>query len=211
MKLLHIDSSITGANSISRQVSAEVVSAWQASDPGLQVTYRDLEREPLPHLDSRLLGAALAGWASEDAAIGPEVATNAAVLQEFLDADVVVIGAPMYNFAISSQLKAWIDRLLIGGKTFRYTQAGPVGLAGGKKVIIVSSRGGLYAPGMPNEAMDFQERYLRSALGFIGIDDIDVVRAEGVAIGPEQREAALKAALAHAPRTATQPFSIAAA
>jgi FMN-dependent NADH-azoreductase len=133
------------------------------------------------------------------------------MLQEFLDADVVVIGAPMYNFAISSQLKAWIDRLLIGGKTFRYTEAGPVGLAGGKKVIIVSSRGGLYTPGMPNEALDFQERYLRAALGFIGIDDVEVVRAEGVAIGPEQREAALKAALAHAPRTASQALSIAAA
>ncbi len=188
MKLLHIDSSITGANSISRQISAEVVAAWRAKDPTLQVTYRDLEREKLPHLDSRLLGAAFAGWTSDDASIAPEVATSAAMLQEFLDADVVVIGAPMYNFAISSQLKAWIDRLLIGGKTFRYTEAGPVGLAGGKKVIIVSSRGGLYTPGMPNEALDFQERYLRAALGFIGIDDVEVVRAEGVAVGPEQRE-----------------------
>jgi FMN-dependent NADH-azoreductase len=211
MKLLHIDSSITGANSISRQVSAEVVRAWGAQDPSLQVAYRDLERERLPHLDSRLLGAALAGWSSEDAAIGPEVASSAAMLQEFLDADVVVIGAPMYNFAISSQLKAWIDRLLIAGKTFRYTEAGPVGLAGGKKVIVVSSRGGLYTPGMPNEALDFQERYLRAALGFMGIDDVEVVRAEGVAFGPEQRQAALDAALAHAPRTAAQPLSMAAA
>jgi FMN-dependent NADH-azoreductase len=211
MKLLHIDSSITGANSISRQVSAEVVRAWGAQDPSLQVAYRDLERERLPHLDSRLLGAALAGWSSEDAAIGPEVASSAAMLQEFLDADVVVIGAPMYNFAISSQLKAWIDRLLIAGKTFRYTEKGPVGLAGGKKVIVVSSRGGLYTPGMPNEALDFQERYLRAALGFMGVDDVEVVRAEGVAFGPEQRQAALESALAHAPRTAGQPLSMAAA
>jgi FMN-dependent NADH-azoreductase len=211
MKLLHIDSSITGANSISRQVSAEVVSAWRARDPRLEVAYRDLDRERLPHLDSRLLGAAFAGWTSGDAAIGSEVATSAAILQEFLDADVVVIGAPMYNFGISSQLKTWLDRVLIAGKTFRYTANGPVGLAGGKKVIIVSSRGGLYTPGMPNEAMDFQERYLRGALAFMGIDDVEVVRAEGVAIGPEQREAALKAALAQAPQTAAQPFSIAAA
>ena len=211
MKLLHVDSSITGPGSISRQVSAEVVRAWRERVPGLDVTYRDLERERLSHLDSRLLGAAFAGWANADPAIEAEVAQARALLADFLAADIVVIGAPMYNFAISSQLKAWLDRLLIAGQTFRYTETGPVGLAGGKKVIIVSSRGGLYSPGAPNEALDFQERYLRATLAFIGIDDVEVVRAEGVAIGPDQRKAATTAALAHAARTAPESFPLAAA
>jgi FMN-dependent NADH-azoreductase len=102
----------------------------------------------------------------------------------------------MYNFTIASQLKAWLDRIVIAGKTFRYTEAGAKGLAGGKRVIIASSRGGLYAPGMPQQANDFQETYLRAILGFMGIKDIEVVRAEGIAYGPEQREAAMRAALA---------------
>ena len=125
--------------------------------------------------------------------------TGAAALDEFLDAEIVVIGAPMYNFTIPSQLKAWIDHIIIAGKTFRYSETGAEGLAGGKKVIIASSRGGLYAPGTPQAANDFQERYLRTVLGFIGIEDIDIVRAEGLGFGPEQREAAMRAALASVP------------
>jgi len=109
---------------------------------------------------------------------------------------ILVIGAPMYNFTIPSQLKAWFDRIIITGKTFSYSEAGAKGLAGGKKVIVASSRGGLYAPGTPQEANDFQEPFLRAILGFIGIKDIEIVRAEGVAYGPEQREAAMRAALA---------------
>lgn len=123
-------------------------------------------------------------------------ATSADVLEEFLGADIVVIGAPMYNFTIPSQLKAWLDRVIIAGKTFSYSEAGAKGLAGGKKVIVASARGGLYAPGMPMAANDFQETYLRAILGFIGIEDINIVRAEGLAYGPEQREAAMRAALA---------------
>src|SRR5579864_4032677 len=176
MKLLHIDSSITGANSISRQVSAEVVKSWRERVPGLTVIYRDLEQDRLPHVDSRLVGALFAGWKSEDPAIQADVAEARAILDEFLSADIVVVGAPMYNFAVSTQLKTWLDRILIGGETFRYTERGPVGLAGGKKVIIVSSRGGLYSPGAPNEALDFQERYLKAAFAFVGVDDIEVVR-----------------------------------
>ena len=118
------------------------------------------------------------------------------MVDEFLDADIVVIGAPMYNFAIPSQLKAWFDRIVIAGKTFSYSEAGAKGLAGGKKIIVASSRGGLYAPGTPQEANDFQEPYLRAILGFIGIKDIEIVRAEGMAYGPEQREAAMRVALA---------------
>jgi FMN-dependent NADH-azoreductase len=195
MKLLHIDSSILGEASASRQLSSAIVRALTGAMPGLAIVRRDLDADPIPHLDSRSL-----------ATVRPDIAAGAAshvaddkgaaALEEFLGADIVVIGAPMYNFAIPSQLKAWFDRIVIAGKTFRYTEAGAVGLAGGKRVIIASSRGGLYAPGTPYAANDFQEAYLRAILGFIGIEDINFVRAEGLAFGPEQRETAIRTALA---------------
>ena len=181
MKLLHIDSSILGEASASRELSAAIVQAVTRAMPGAEIIRRDLDADPIPHLDSGLLAATLKG---------------SAVLDEFLGADIVVIGTPMYNFTIPSQLKAWLDRIVIVGKTVRYTEAGAQGLMGDKKVIIASSRGGLYAPGMPQQANDFQETYLRAILGFIGIEDIDVIRAEGIALGPEQRDAAMRAALA---------------
>jgi FMN-dependent NADH-azoreductase len=195
MKLLHIDSSILGEASASRQLSAAIVQALTRAMPDIEVVRRDLDADPIPHLDSRLL-----------AAVRPDIAANgtadvaaekgAAVLEEFLGADIVVIGAPMYNFTIASQLKAWFDRIIIGGKTFRYTEAGAKGLTGGKKVIIASARGGLYMPGTPQAANDFQETYLRAILGFIGIEEIEIVRAEGLALGSEQRETSMRAALA---------------
>jgi FMN-dependent NADH-azoreductase len=123
-------------------------------------------------------------------------------VQEFLDADVVVIGAPMYNFTISSQLKAWIDRVSVAGKTFRYTEQGAEGLAGGRTVIIASTRGGLYGAETPAAAADFQEPYLRCVFGFLGVSDLRFVRAEGLAYGPDARQAALDAALASAPALA---------
>lgn len=183
MKLLHIDAGITGEGSVSRQLSAAVVQAARDAIPALEVVRRDLDAEPIPHLDSTRLGTG----------------EGAEVLQEFLDADVIVVGAPMYNFSIPSQLKAWLDRVLVAGKTFRYTAEGPEGLARGKKVIIASARGNLYAPGTPLAASDFHEPYLRAVLAFIGIDDVTILRAEGVAFGPEQREAAVQAALAATP------------
>lgn len=181
MKLLHIDSSITGRGSASRQLSAAIVAEFAHRNPGAEVARRDLDADPIPHLDSGSLAETLAGGA---------------IIDEFLDADVVVIGAPMYNFGIPSQLKAWFDRIVVAGRTFRYTESGPVGLAGGKRVIIASSRGGLYAPGAPSQANDFQETYLRAILGFIGVEDIEFVRAEGLAFGPDHREAAVRDALA---------------
>jgi FMN-dependent NADH-azoreductase len=180
MKLLHVDSSILGEASASRQLSAAIVKAVTRAMPGVEIIRRDLDADPIPHLDSGRLATDLKG---------------SAVLDEFLGADIIVIGAPMYNFTVPSQLKAWLDRIVIVGRTVRYTEAGAQGLAGGKKVIIASSRGGLYAPGMPQQANDFQETYLRAILGFIGIVDIDVIRAEGIALGPEQRDAAMRAAL----------------
>ena len=195
MKLLHIDSSVLGEASASRELSAAIVKALTGAMPGVEVIRRDLDADPIPHLDSRLLAAVRPDIAAAPATRAADE-KGAAALEEFLGADIVVIGAPMYNFTIASQLKAWLDRIIIGGKTFRYTETGAKGLAGGKKVIIASSRGGLYAPGTPQAAHDFQETYLRTILGFIGIEDIEIVRAEGLAYGPEQREAAMRAALA---------------
>ena len=120
---------------------------------------------------------------------------SAATLDAFLAADIVVIGTPMYNFGIPSQLKAWIDRIAVAGKTFRYSEKGPEGLAGGKRIVIASARGGVYSAGAPAEPNDFQENYLRAVFGFLGVTDIEIVRAEGLAMGPDQRQAAMAAAL----------------
>jgi FMN-dependent NADH-azoreductase len=200
MKLLHIDSSIVGEGSASRRLSTAIVAAFARAVPDLEIVRRDLDADPIPHLDSRRLPTVRPANAPQGATGVPDD-KGAGALGEFLAADIVVIGAPMYNFTIPSQLKAWIDRILIAGKTFRYSEAGPVGLAGGKRVIIASSRGGLYAPGMPFEANDFQEPYLRAVFAFIGIEDVEIVRAEGLALGSEQRDAALRAALASVPST----------
>ena|SRR5579859_258952 len=200
MKLLHIDSSVSGESSASRQISAAIVNALSDTTPGLDVVRRDLEAAPLPHLSAKLLPTIRPDVGGQSSAAETEEA--AAVLQEFLDADIVVIGAPMYNFTVSTQLKAWLDRILIAGKTFAYSEAGPKGLAGGKRVIVASSRGGLYAAGMPSEANDFHETYLRAVFRFIGVETIEIVRAEGLAYGPDHREAALSAALASIPSLA---------
>ncbi|HZV37844.1 MAG TPA: NAD(P)H-dependent oxidoreductase [Pseudoxanthomonas sp.] len=182
MKLLHIDSSILGENSVSRQLSAASVANWRQRDPRIEVEYRDLAAEPLPHLS----GASLAKADPAEA----EAAER--TMQQFLDADVIVIGAPMYNFGIPSTLKAWIDRVAVAGRTFRYTEKGPEGLAGGKKLVVAGAFGGIHA-GSPT---DFVEPYLRQVFGFLGITDIEFVRADGIAYGPEHRERAINAALA---------------
>lgn len=183
MKLLHIDSSILGENSVSRQLSAAAVAYWRQRDPRIEVEYRDLAAAPLPHLN----GASLAAKADP---VGAEAAER--TMQQFLDADVIVIGAPMYNFSIPSTLKAWIDRIAVSGRTFRYTEQGPEGLAGGKKLIVAGAFGGIHA-GSP---ADFVEPYLRQVFGFLGITDIEFVRADGIAYGPEHRRRAIDAALA---------------
>jgi FMN-dependent NADH-azoreductase len=181
MKLLHIDSSILGLDSASRELSAAIVARWQAERPGLEVAYRDLAASPVPHLGASSL-------AGSDPA---ETALAATMMDEFLGADVVVLGAPMYNFGIPSQLKAWIDRIAVRGKTFHYTANGPEGLAGGKKLIVAGSYGGFHPAGGPS---NFVEPYLRFMFGFFGIDDVSFVTAEGLAVSPEQREQSLQAA-----------------
>ena len=182
MKLLHIDSSALGQYSVSRELSAAIVAGWKRRHTDLEVVYRDLAAEPLPH------------WSPIADAADPAAVAAQAVLDEFFAADVVVIGAPMYNFNIPSSLKAWIDRLLVAGKTFRYTENGPEGLAGGRKVIIASSRGGFYGPDSPLAHQDFQESYLRHVFGYMGITDLEFVRAEGIGLGPDHRAKALESA-----------------
>lgn len=194
MNLLHIDSSILGGNSVSRKLSAAAVAKLRATYPEANVTYRDLAAAPISHLS----GAYLAGQSPDvqhDQAMQEDIALGGKVLAEFLASDTVVIGVALYNFTVSSQLKAWVDRVLVAGKTFRYTETGPEGLAGGKKVVLTVARGGFYGPGTPHQAFEHAENYMRAVLGFIGITDPEVIVAEGIALGPEQREASLKAAL----------------
>ena len=175
MKLLHIDSSILGLGSVTRVLTADLVKAELRHHPHAEVIYRDLVAEPLQHQS----GAHLQAAQGATTATGIDVELGAKVLTEFLSAEVVIIGAPMYTFGVPSQLKAWIDRVSVAGKTFRYTEKGPEGLAGGKKVIIASSRGGAYAD-TPIAFLDHQEAYLRVVFGFWGITDITFIRAENV-------------------------------
>lgn len=183
MKVLHIDSSIMGGASVSRQLSQAIVAQLTAKHAGAQVDYLDLAQQPIPHLTAEIL----MGQDAEQAALGEKI------LQQYLDADVVVVGAAMYNFGLSSALKAWIDRISVAGKTFKYTENGPVGLAGNKKAYIASSRGGVYGADSP---ADFQEGLLQTVFGFTGVRDVEIIRAEGVNMGVELKDKALADAMA---------------
>lgn len=191
MKLLHIDSSILGDNSASRQLSREVVEAWKSAEPGITVTYRDLAADAISHFSAQTLIAAGTSAELRDAALKHEADLSASAMAEFLAADAVVIAAPMYNFSVPTQLKAWIDRIAVAGQTFRYTEAGPEGLCGGKKLVIVSTAGGLHA-GQPSGVG--HEDYLKLLFGFLGITDIEFVRAEGLSYGDDMRTKAMSEA-----------------
>lgn len=195
MKLLHIDSSILDDASISRQLSADIIDRLRDILPIDEVIGVDLVTADIGHLTGAEF-MALQGVEPESDATREAVTRNERVLEDFISADVVVIGAPMYNLSLPSQLKAWLDRIAVAGRTFKYTSEGPVGLAGGKRVIIASSRGGLYGEGSPTAFLDHQETYLRGFFAFLGIDDVSVVRAEGLAYGEEARTAALAQASA---------------
>jgi FMN-dependent NADH-azoreductase len=194
MKLLHIDSSILGDNSASRQLSSEVVKAWQTAEPSAVVTYRDLAADAISHFSAATLVAAGTTAELRNAAQQHEADLSAQALAEFLAADAVVIAAPMYNFTIPTQLKAWIDRIAVAGQTFRYTEAGPEGLCGNKKVVIVSTSGGLHMGQVTGVA---HEEYLKVMFGFLGITDIEFVRAHGLAYGDEVRTKAMNDAQTH--------------
>jgi FMN-dependent NADH-azoreductase len=191
MKLLHIDSGILGTASVSRQLSANAVAEWRLQHPNTEVVYRDLVAQPLTHLAGEQLFAAAADPSQQSPDMQAILAESEKALQEFLDADIVVIGAPMYNFGVPSQLKAWIDRIAIKGKTFAYTEYGPKGLSGGKTVIIASARGGFYGAASPVAAWDHQEAYLKTVFGFLGVTDIRFLRAEGLNVSAEQKTKAI--------------------
>lgn len=213
MNLLHIDSSALGDFSVTRELSAAVANSLKAAQPGARYRYRDLAAAPPSHLSGSLLAALRAPDPAPE--LQADVTLTDELLREFLAADVIVIGAPMYNFSIPSPLKAWIDRIAQAGKTFRYTASGPEGLAGGKHVIIVSSRGSMIQGTAVETALDHQEAYLRAVFGFLGITDIQVLRTEGIGLGPDARKAALESAHAavqtHAAHILSQPIESAAA
>ncbi len=195
-KLLHIDSSILGGNSVSRQLTAQIVASWRASHPGTEVDYLDLAVDTPSHLSADSLGFRAPADATLTDIQKRENAMSEALVSQFLAADVVVIGAPLYNFAVPTQLKAWIDRVAQVGRTFKYTDKGPVGLAGGKTVIIASARGGVYSTSDAMRALEHQESYLQTIFGFFGVTDVRFVRAEGLAMGEAAKAAALTAATA---------------
>jgi len=191
MNILQIDSSVLGDNSVSRSLTASIVADLVATNPGAKVTVRDLDREAPAHLGNHLLPVLGGPKDGLNAVQQAELDLTEAFLAEFMAADVLVIGAPQYNFGIPSQLKAWIDRITQAGRTFRYTANGPEGLAIGKRAIVVSSRGGMRQDA---NALDLHEITVDTVLRFLGITDISIVRAHGLAMGPDAREAGLTAA-----------------
>ena len=197
MNILHLDSSILGDASTSRLLSAAIVEELLQQRPSAQVVRRDLVADPVAHLTGAIAAGfrAPGGAVVTDQAMLDEHAKSSQLADELLASEVIVIGAPMYNFSVASQLKTWIDRVAQPGRTFRYTADGPVGLSGGRKVIVASTRGGLYSTGAAS-GMDFQESYLKAFFGFLGINDVEFVRAERLTKGPELRERAIAEARA---------------
>jgi FMN-dependent NADH-azoreductase len=196
MKLLHVDSSILGTYSVSRQLTAEVVAEWRKNRPDTTVEYLDLALNAPNHFGADAIAIKGIAQPEPTEAQRTENALSEKLVSQFLAADVIVIGAPFYNFSIPTQLKAWIDRLAQPGRTFTYTEKGPTGLATGKTVIVASTRGGAYSTSEGGQAMEHQESYLKVVFGFFGITDVRIVRAEGLAMGDAPKAAALSAARA---------------
>ena len=198
MILLHIDTSILGGNSVSRELTALIVNRFTATEPDARVIYRDLVSEEIPHATAATMPSAhpLAGSAGHDAPGQTGRSASDAMLQEFLDADTVVLGVPMYNFTIPSQLKAWIDRIVVPGTTFRYGANGPEGLMRNKRVIVAIARGGFYVPETAEASAEHAESYLRLVLGFIGVTAPEFILAEGLSRGEHNKANAVSSARA---------------
>ncbi|AXS39728.1 NAD(P)H-dependent oxidoreductase [Breoghania sp. L-A4] len=190
--VLVLNSSVSGDTSVSRELVNDAIT--RLSGASADVTLRDLGAEPVPHLSQDAV-AAIRGGVTANAAQEDALALSDALVAELLAADTLVIGAPMYNFGIPSQLKAWFDYVLRPGIAFQYSEAGPKGLLTGKRAVVIETRGGLYSEG-PAMAMDSQEPHLRNMLGFMGISDVTFVRAEKLAFGDDAKAAALASARA---------------
>jgi FMN-dependent NADH-azoreductase len=186
--ILFLNSSVSSHTSVSRILVEEAVSRLLEAEPGATVVHRDLGAAPIPHLTTTDL-AGVRGVPTTDAELAARALSDQ-LIAELRTADTIVIGAPVYNFSIPTGLRAWFDYVLRAGETFSYSEAGPRGLLGGKRVIVIESRGGLYSEG-PAQAIDFQEPYLRHLLGFMGLADVAFIRAERIGFGPDAREAAL--------------------
>lgn len=193
--ILHIDSSILGGHSVSRSLTADIVARQLAVHPGAKVIRRDLAVDPVMALSGAHV-AAFQGADVKDESLGNDITAGSAYVDDLFAADIIVIGAPMYNFSIPAQLKGWIDRVCVAGRTFRYSEKGPEGLVTGKKVFVASSRSGVYSGDSPIASLDHQESYLRVALSFIGLTDVTIIRAEGLAMGDDAKAAALAGAKA---------------
>ena len=183
--LLLVTSSLFGEASQSRQIAREFVDTWVRNHPGTRVVGRDLSPESIPHLSQATLGAVMTPAESRTTAQRDVAAFADALIEEVEAADTIVLAAPMYNFTIPSTLKAWLDHVARAGRTFRYTANGPEGLLKGKKVFVVTGRGGVYSGDSPAKALDFQEPYLRAILGFIGLTDVSFVHVEGLNLGKD--------------------------
>jgi FMN-dependent NADH-azoreductase len=188
-----INSSANGDASVSGGLATRFVDRLRTSEPGLHVVLRDVGANPVPHLTAETV-AAIKGSPASEAEVAARSLSDA-LIAELQSADLIVIASPMYNFGMSSTLKAWFDHVLRAGVTFRYTESGPEGLLKGKKAVVIESRGGLYSEG-PAAAMNAQESHIRTLLGFAGIDEVTFVRAEKLAFGPEAAEASIQAAIA---------------
>lgn len=191
-RILVIESSARQQGSVSRELTQQFIANWQAAHPADQVQVRDLAAEPVPHLDATLLGGWMTPSEQQSDAEKAALARSNLLTDELLAADVLVLAAPMYNFAIPSTLKAWLDHVLRAGVTFKYTETGPQGLLTGKRAFVLTARGGIYA----GSGLDHQEPYLRQALAFIGIHDVQFIHAEGLNMGAEFSEKGLAQAKA---------------
>jgi FMN-dependent NADH-azoreductase len=191
MKILHLDSSITGPFSVSRLLTAELVAAEVARHKGAEIVYHDLAEAPVMHLSPAHL-AAFQGGVVTNEALRQDLALGAQYIEELFAADIIVIGAPMYNHGLPTQLKSWIDRVTVAGKTFRYTERGPEGLLpAGKQVFIVSSKGGIYSGDSPAKHLEHSETHLTGVLSLMGLNNVTVIRAEGIGLGPQARQRAI--------------------
>lgn len=193
--ILHIDSSILADYSVSRTLTAEIVARQQALHPEATIIRRDLAEDALLSLSGAHV-AAFQGGDVADSALAKDLEIGGAYIEDLFAADVVVIGAPMYNLSIPAQLKGWIDRVCVAGRTFQYGANGPEGLVKGKKVIVASTRGGMYGPDSPAAAFEHQESYLLSVLAFMGMTDVTVVRAEGLNMNDATKVSAITQAQA---------------
>lgn len=205
--LLVLNSSANTGASVSRILIEEAVGQILKAAPGTRIVRRDLGADPVPHLTTANL-AGVRGTPETPEEIAARQLSDA-LIAELKAADTIIIAAPMYNFSVPTSLRAWFDFVLRAGETFRYSEAGPQGLLKGKKVIVLTSRGGLYSEG-PAKTADFQEPYLRHLLGFVGLTDVTFIHAEKIGFGPEARDAAITGAKAQIARIA-QTFSTVAA